>query len=156
MRHTWIILLVVIVAALLLSSTHVRQNLGWMDSISGTQKSQTVWRFGVASAPAVSESPLAARYRKLGLTWQPDWRNVKGTYVSLFGRHIGSGHGPAPMIYPLASADVQQSYLAASSDDDIREFFRVMSSGTEQEQKAAVEAACDKALGESAATRPGG
>ena len=52
--------------------------------------------------------------------------------------------------------DLQQSYLAASSDDDVRAFFGIMSGGTDGEKKAAVEAACDKALGELAATRPGG
>ncbi len=157
MRRFWIILAVVVLAAFLLIPTNVRQDLGWIDSISGSQKSQTVWRFGAASTPIVSESLLAARYRKLGLKWEPDWKNVKGTYIDVFGRHVGSGHGSAPEIYSFAlSPDLQQSYLAPSSDDDVREFLRVLSSGTEEEKKAAVEAACNKALGEYAATRPGG
>jgi hypothetical protein len=76
----------------------------------------------------------------------------------VFGRNVGHAHGwPAPEIYDLAlSPDLQQSYLAASSDTEVRDFFRVMSSGTDEEKKAAVEAACNKALGEYAATRPGG
>ena len=158
MRRFWIILAVVLIAALLLIPMNVRQDLGWIDAISGSQRSQTVWRFGPASTPAVSESLLAARYRRLGLKWEPAWKNVKGTYIDLFGRNVGHAHGwPAPEIYSFAlSPDLQRSYLAASSDEQIREFFRVMSSGTEDEKKAAVEAACNKALGEYAATRPGG
>jgi hypothetical protein len=160
MRRFWIMMAVVVVAAVLFIPTgiHVRQDLGWIDSISGSQKRQRVWRVGAASTPAVTESLLAARYRKLGLQWEPDWKNVKGTYIDAFGRSVGHAHGwPAPEIYSLAlNRDLQQSYLAASSDDDVREFFRIMSSGTDEEKKAAVEAACDKALGEYAATRPGG
>ncbi|HEV2296231.1 MAG TPA: hypothetical protein VGR35_20470 [Tepidisphaeraceae bacterium] len=92
------------------------------------------------------------------MKWEPDWKNVKGTYVDAFGRHVGSAHGwPAPEIYSFAlSPDMQQSYLAASSDEEVRELFRVMSSGTEEQKKAAVEAACNRALGEYAATQPGG
>ena len=157
MRRLWIIVAVVVVAAFFIP-TNVRQDLGWIDSISGSQKSQTVWRFGKTSTPVLSESLLAARYRKLGLQWEPDWKNVRGTYIDVFGRSVGHSHGwPAPEIYSFAtSADLQRSYLAASSDDDVRELFRVMSSGTEQEKKAAVEAACNKALGEPTDARPGG
>jgi hypothetical protein len=105
----------------------------------------------------VSDSLLAERYRKLGLQWEPDWRNVKGTYLNMFGRNVGHAHGSAPEIYSFAlNQDLQRSYLAASSDTDVCEFFHVMSSGTEDEKRAAVEAACNKALDEYAATRPGG
>ena len=160
MKRLWIILAVIVVLAALLIPTpiYVRQDLGWIDSISGSQKSQTVWRLGSSSSPIVSDSLLAERYRKLGLQWEPDWKNIKGTYVNAFGRHVGSAHGwPAPEIYNLAlSPDLQQSYLSASSDDEVREFFRIMSSGSEPERKIAVEAACNKALGEYATTRPGG
>jgi hypothetical protein len=161
MKRFWIILaVVVVIVALLLipAGMSVRQDLGWIDSISGSQKRQTVWRSGAESTPVVSESLLAARYRKLGLQWEPDWKNVKGTYIDLYGRNVGHAHGwPAPEIYSFAlNPDLQQSYLAGSSDEEVRELFRVMSGGTEEEKKSAVEAACNKALGEYATTRPGG
>jgi hypothetical protein len=158
MKRLWIILAVLVIVTVLFIPATVRQDLGWIDSISGSQKRQTVWRFGAASMPVMSESLLAARFRKIGLQWEPDWENVRGTYVDIFGRNVGHEHvWPAPEIYTLAvSPGLQRSYLVASSDDDIREFFRIMSSGTEDEKKAAVEAACDRALGEYAATQPGG
>src|SRR5215216_377024 len=76
------LLVLTILAALVLVPTpiYVRRDLGWIDAISGSQKSQTVWRIGWSSPPVVSDSPLAQRYRKLGLQWEPDWRNVRGTY----------------------------------------------------------------------------
>ena len=161
MKVSWSILavfVVVVLAALLVATpVYVRQDLGWIDAISGSQKSQTVWRDGASPPPVVSDSLLAERYRRLGLQWEPDWRNVKGTYRNVLGRSVGSGHGSAPEIYSLAlSRDLQRSYLTVASDADVREFFRIMSSGTDAEKRAAVEAACDKALGESPATRPGG
>lgn len=163
MRRLWIILavvvVVVVVGAVLLIPTpmYVRQELGWIDSISGSRKAQTAWRWGATSTPIVSESVLATRYRELGLQWEPDWKHVKGTYIDIFGGHVGTSHGwPAPEIYSMAlSPDLQRGYLAASSDADVRAFFHVMSSGTREEQRAAVEAACDQALGGDAARGPG-
>jgi hypothetical protein len=149
-KRFWLIVGVVVIAGFLCTGVHVRQDLGWIDSISGSQKRQTVWQFGLSSSPAITESLLAARYRKLGLQWEPDWKNVKGTYLDIFGRNVGHAHGwPAPEIYSFAlSPDLQRMYLAASSDDEVREFFRIMSSGSDAEKAAAVEAACNKALGE--------
>lgn len=148
-KQPWLIVAVVafIASILLPAPIYVRQDLGWIDAISGSQKTQTLWRVGRSSLPFIIESPLAARYRKLGLTWEPDWRNVKGTYVNALGRHVGSGHGFAPEIYDLAtSADLQNAYIAASTDDDIRQFFHTMTTGTDTLKKAAVTQACDKAL----------
>jgi hypothetical protein len=126
---------------------HIRQDLGWIDSISGSHQTQSTWRFGWSSPARVTDSPLAIRYREMGLQWQPNWCNVKGTYVNIFGRKIGSGHGRAPAIYFLAvHPDLQQAYINQSSDDEVRELFHILSSGTEAEQDAACEAATNRAL----------
>jgi hypothetical protein len=144
--------LVIVVAVLLagvgaLSWLTIHQDRGWIDAISGSRKNQTTWRFGVSSSPAVAESLLAVKYRQLGLSWQPEWVNVRGAFTDIFGRSLGSSHDwPAPEIYPLVHPGLQQSYLAVASDDDVREFFRVMSGGSEAEKGVAVQAACDKAL----------
>lgn len=147
MKRPWVVITTaVLLAFLFLPGTPVRQDLGWIDSISGSRKTQTVWRFGASSSPVVSDSPLAVRYRKLGLKWEADWKNVKGTYINIFGGGIGSAHGwPAPEIYSFPP-ELQQYYLAAASDDDIRTFFHIMLHGTEAEKKAMLEAAGEKAL----------
>ena len=148
MKRPWYILIAIVISAAVLMAVtvHVRRDLGWVDSVSGSHKSQTVWRFGGPSTLVVSDTPLAERYRKLGLRWEADWRNVQGTSVSLFGRVLGRGHGPAPEIYRFKDPNLQRWYLAAASDDDVRALFRVMSGGTEAEQKAAVDAACERAF----------
>jgi hypothetical protein len=94
----------------------------------------------------VTESPLAKKYRELGLKWEPDWKQVRATEVDVFGRSISSACGIAPEIYTL-NADFQRLFLKASSDDEVRAFFRVMSGGSDAEKKAAVEGACEKGLG---------
>ncbi|MGH7179681.1 MAG: hypothetical protein ACREJC_20060 [Tepidisphaeraceae bacterium] len=142
--------------AVILVPSRVRQDLGWIDAVSGSRKTQTVWRFGLSSKPVIVESPLAARFKTLDLKWEPAWRNVQGTHRNIFGRSVGSEHGVAPVIYDLAwNPDLQRTFLAASSDDDVRAFFGLMTSGTEAEQKLAVREACDKALRPYASARPG-
>jgi hypothetical protein len=52
--------------------------------------------------------------------------------------------GSAPPIYRLGS--VLKQFTAASSDAELRKFIHVLQSGTEQEQRAAVDAAGEKGL----------
>jgi hypothetical protein len=150
MKRVWIIIGFLAVVGFLLIPMSQRQDLAWMDSISGSEKTQTVWQFGGSSSPVIRESPLAARYRKLGLKWNRDWRNVKTAYTDVLGRNLGSADSfPAPEIYQFAlSSGLQKRYLSKSSDVEVRAFFRVMTTGTEAEKKAAVEASCDRALGD--------
>lgn len=145
-RLHYIIAAIVLVIAILLPLP-IKQNLAWIDSISGMRKSQTVWRPGWSSSPAIVDSPLAMRYRRLGLTWEPQWCNVVGTHVNVLGRRVGTEHGPAPEIYSLAlHPRLQEAFLAASNDDEVRAFFNVMCSGSAADQGAAVEAACAKGM----------
>lgn len=132
----------VLLLALSLPTFWVRQETGWVDAISGSRKYQTDWRLGWSTTPGITDSALALRYRKLGLQWNPDWRCVQGTYVNLFGRHIGWAHGTAPPI--LAFGVVDQLYAGSASDEEVRGFFRVMTAGTDAEQKAEVEEAADR------------
>lgn len=141
--------IIISVVVLVFAPMHIRQELGWIDAISGSQKSQTLWRIGGASQPIVLDSLLGHRLKELGLTWEPDWRNTKGTYIDAFGRSVGSGHGAAPEIYTLAlNTELQRAYLDNATDSDIRELFRVMSSGTTTEKEAKLETICSRALEE--------
>jgi hypothetical protein len=57
---------------------------------------------------------------------------------------MGAACGMAPPIYQLRP--VLQAYVAASTDEELRRFARVMQSGTPAEQQAAVAAAAEKGL----------
>jgi hypothetical protein len=139
-------LAVVVLGAALLVGESVRQELGWVDAVSGSRKDLRVWRFVAPSPAVVTESPLAKKYRELGLKWEPDWKQVRATEVDIFGRSISNACGMAPEIYTL-NADLQRLFLKAASDDEVRAFFRVMSGGSDAEKKAAVEGECEKGLG---------
>ena len=153
-------LFVLILAALVLStasflfSLNVRQDLGWVDAVTGSEKYQTDWVFGMTTGRRTVPSPIELRLRKMGVTVQPDWRNVMGTYRNLFGNSTGHAHGwPAPAIYPFRG-DEQQGFVDTSSDAEILTFVRVMQSGTEPAKREAVDATVEKSL--AAPARPGG
>lgn len=95
-------------------------------------------------SPQIVEGPLAARYRLLGLSWTPDWQNIRGTLVNIWGRSVGHGHGTAPQMYSLSSIELQQRYVDIATDDEILTLFRLMSRGTNDEQKVAIDAAAER------------
>lgn len=69
--------------------------------------------------------------------------------MNAYGISRSGGHGPAPEVYTFAfHDDLQLSYLDASTEDEIREFFKIMSTGTHEEKQAAVDKAFEKALSE--------
>lgn len=68
---------------------------------------------------------------------------IEGSFSSWPGTK-GFECSRAPAIYELGP--VQQSFVDASTDAEILAFVTIMQTGTEAEQKAAVEAACDKGL----------
>ena len=140
----WYILGGLLLAMLVPTRADVRTNHDWVDAISGSRKQQKTWSFGYASPAVVTESPLAKRYRELGLRWEPEWRGLCARHFSLFGTYVGVSCGRAPPMHGMSFPGVQEWYLQTASDDEVRELFRVMNTGSEEEHKAAVTAACEK------------
>jgi hypothetical protein len=139
------VVVAILIAFQLMQDNFVRQEFGWIDTVSGSKKSQTITRLGATLPPVIAVSPLETKFHDLGLVWQPDWRNVRSSAIPLFGRSHSLGHGRAPAILTLAGLpDIQRYFIDHSSDDEIREFFRVMTSGTEAEQDAAIDVLCNK------------
>ena len=145
----WWVLAGVVVAVLVttqfINEVLVRSEFGWIDSVSGSRKSQTITRWGSVLPPVIAVSPLARKFSNLGLVWQPDWRNVRSSAIPLIGRSYSLGHGSAPTIYDLSfHNEVQQYFIDHSSDEEIRAFFSVMITGTDLQQKVAIEAMFNK------------
>lgn len=151
LRIVIIVLAVLIVAGMILEIED-RQERVWIDAVSASTKSERMYRDGEAST-VITDSPFAERYRALGLSWEPQWHNVAATSITVAGRRTNLGHGRAPEIHSFRSADLQQLFLAGASDDEVRAFFQVMSTGTEAEQRAAIEAAADKIFSKPTTTR---
>lgn len=114
-----------------------------VDAVTGSMEWQTTWPLGFTRGPSVQVSPLEARLTQAGIPWSRDWRLLHITHRSLLGRQ-GYSCGLAPPIYDLRP--VLPEFVAASTDAELQDFVRVMQSGTEAEQEAAVRAAIDRVL----------
>ncbi len=130
----------------------VRQVESRMDTVTGSMTCRTVWLFGITFGPRVEVSPLEMRLKSSGIPWVPSWQFLANTHRNVFGGATCFECGLAPAIYSLRP--VLKEFAAASTDAELREFVRVMQSGTDAEQEAAVEAASEKGL--KAAARSGG
>jgi hypothetical protein len=135
-------------AALLIAiaapTADVRQVESRMDVVTGSMTWKTVWLFGITSGPRVEVSPLETRLRSSGIQWTPSWQFLHNTHRNVLGHATCYECGSAPAIYGLRP--VLEEFAAASTDAELREFVRVMQSGTDAEQRAAVEAAVEKGL----------
>lgn len=60
---------------------------------------------------------------------------------------MGRGCGRTPEIYSLHMGKLDARFVEVAADSEIAEFVRVMRTGTADEKRQAVEAACDKAIG---------
>jgi hypothetical protein len=152
-RTLSVVAAVVLLAVAALTVT-VRQVESRMDPVTGSMTWKTVWLFGITSGPRVDVSPLETRLKSSGITWTPSRQFLHNTHRTVFGNATCYECGSAPPIYQLRP--VLKEFAAASTDAELREFVRVMQSGTDAEQKAAVEAAGEKGLQALSAARPGG
>jgi len=126
-----------IFAVLSVPVTPVAQTRSRIDAITGTMEWQTTWPFGLTRGPALDVSPLELRLKKMGTPYARDWRFLHNTHRTVFGRAMGYECGSAPPIYSLRP--VLQDFANVSSDEQVRELVRVLTTGTEAEQRAAVD-----------------
>jgi hypothetical protein len=127
-----------------LMTVPVRQVESRVDGVTGSMTWKTVWFFGVTSGPRKDASPLEARLVQVGVPWTPQWHTLHNTHRTLLGRATSYECGSAPAIYHLRPC--LQEFVDASSEEQIRAFVHVMEWGTEDEKRAAVDAAGDTAL----------
>ena len=144
----------VLLLALAAPTLAVRQVESRMDAVTGSMTWKTVWLFGITSGTRVDVSPLESRLKSSGITWTPSWQFLHNTHRNVFGDATCYECGSAPAIYQIRP--VLKEFAAGSTDSELREFVRVMQSGTEAEREAAVEAAGEKGLQALSAARPGG
>jgi hypothetical protein len=146
MRRRTVIMLIAIVLGLiaLLAAPviPIRYSESWIDPVTGSEKSQTTWVFGLTRGPRYTVSPLETRLRQIGYSYTPAWQFLSRDQVNISSHHIEDGS--APPIYRLEV--VLKPFVEVSTPDELRKFADTMQSGTEQQQKAAVDAAAAKAL----------
>ena len=122
----------------------VRQVESRVDAVTGSMTWKTVWLFGLSAGTRVDVSPLETRLKQSGIPWTPDWRFLHNTHRNVFGGATCYECGSAPPIYRLRP--VLGEFTAASTDDELRAFVLIMETATEEEQRAAVDAAGEEGL----------
>ena len=146
-RWPWRVLWVVaglLLAALAVPQVTVRRVESRIDPVTGSVRWKTVWPFGITSGRRVDVSPLETRLANSGIPWTPSWRFGHRTRYNLFGAAVCVECGSAPPVYQLRP--VAQGFAAAATDAELLEFVRVLRTGTDAEQRAAVDAADEKGI----------
>lgn len=139
--RTLIILIVTLLLTIAAESITYRIDSTYVDTVTGSMSSRTTWLHGLYSNSQTTVSPLETRLRTSGIPWAPQWRLLSEHYVTLLTR-ARACNTDAHHIH----GNFLPNFVAASSDDELHEFIRIMESGTNAEQRAAVEAAMEKAL----------
>jgi hypothetical protein len=114
-----------------------------VDAVTGTTTARTTWPLRISSGDVVNVSPLEERLKALGVAWTPDWRFMSANGRTILGGVTYRACSGAPPIHEIRS--VLKEFAEGLTDAELREFVRVMQHGTEAEQRAAVEAAGEKA-----------
>lgn len=108
-----------------------------IDAVTGTTTTRTTWPLGISSGDVVDVSPLEVRLKARGVRWTPDWRFMSRNGRTILGSTTYRACNNAPPIYEIKS--VLKEFAEVSTDAELREFVRVMETGTEAERRAAVE-----------------
>ena len=144
MPHRRLYLSIIISAvAIALFPLH-RNDLGWIDPVSGSTKHQ-IKLFGVSVSTVIEQSTLERWIVDHEGRYTNDWRFLHDTSSHLvYGKTYACGM--TPEIYSLSKSELNDAFVRGSSDKEIAEFVKIMRTGTPSEQKLAVDQACEKAL----------
>jgi hypothetical protein len=116
-----------------------------MDAVTGSSEKTVIWPLGITFGPRLEASPLEVRLRKSGILWRRNWCFLHDTGYSALGTVTSRGCSTAPPIYGFRS--ITQEYVQTSTDAELRQFVLVMQTGTDAQQRAALQAAADEVLG---------
>jgi hypothetical protein len=113
-----------------------------IDAVTGTMFRKTSWRFGFTTGERIDASPLEIELKKRGIPWTPNWCFLNSNGQNIMGLLLYRGCSNGPPI--LGMKPILQPFVAKATDAELREFVQVMQSGTDDQQKAAVDAAAEK------------
>jgi len=139
----------VIVLFLVIPITFTNSSSIYIDPVTGSLKRSWTYRLGTKTATQIDQSPLVRRMSILGIPWTPTWQFLHRYDRGFFGGNRGVSCGMAPPIYSFRA--IATDYCEAATDTEIRAFVAIMQTGTEEQQRAAIDAASDKVFGSSPA-----
>jgi hypothetical protein len=146
MSSRWLKILALASGLVLAGILPYRSELGWIDPVTGSMKSQTRC-FLVPTSTVVRTSALERWIIRHEGTYTSHWRFLHDTSSSvIYGRAHACGLGPE--IYPLRAGGLDDDFVRHASDARIAEFVRIMRAGTPAARERVVESACQEALGD--------
>jgi hypothetical protein len=145
--------IVVLLSFILLLFAPLRQTRSRIDTVSGTMEWQTTWPLGITAGPRIDASPLEMRLREMGVQWKREWDFLHNTHRTLFGDAIMFECGSAPPMYYLRP--MLGDFLDICTEEEIREFARLMQSADKGEVTFAVQAAKKRVFDANADLRSG-
>jgi hypothetical protein len=114
----------------------------WIDPVTGSMKHESSFLI-FPNSTEVSRSELERWIIRHEGAYKPRWDHLSTGTRTLFGRSFACSLSPP--IFPLQGR-VNAEFVRSSTDREIVEFVRIMRTGTEEEQKQAVNAAIEKVL----------
>lgn len=122
----------------------VSRDQKWLCAICASERGEISWPMGVTTNQTFKQSSLDNWISQRG-GHVHDWRSVRCSLRDVFGRYVGTECGTAPQIYGF-SADLQSDYMKSASAEQIAAFVQTMQSGTDAQQRQAVDQAVNQAI----------
>jgi hypothetical protein len=122
-----------------------RHELGWIDPITGSMKSQTQW-FGFTTSTLIEQSAVEKWIIHHEGHYTNNWSFLHDTAMTPSGRPTGHSCGRLTEIYFLHAGSANDHFVLNASDEEIGTFVQVMRTGTSLEKEKAALAAAEKAL----------
>ena len=140
LRATCFVALIALLLAALTTTVRVVDSA--MDPETGAIMRQTRW-LGHRFSPVVIETALDARLTRMGISHTHTWKYFNDTGYNVLGIAMWRGCGQLPAVgrAPL------EEFVDKSSDIEIKQFVLTMASGTDAQQRAAVDAAIERTFG---------
>lgn len=91
-------------------------------------------------------SPLRRRLERLGKAGTYDWRFVSSRALNFWGEPLVRACGSPPAIYDLSGEILSQRLVADSTEAQLIDFVTVMRCGSDEEQRALIEATSARLL----------
>lgn len=147
MRYWRPVILVVAVLFLIsiLISVEVSTDRVWICSACGSRRSEIEWIGGFKSGQSVATSTLDTWISRNAGGHQHEWCSIRGTSRNILGLKMAYAHGSAPPIlrFPF---DAQLIYMKSATTQQIAAFVQTMQSGTDAQQRQAVDQAANQAI----------
>ena len=119
----------------------------WIDPVTGSRKSQVIYKYWPDSSPRVERSAIARWLDANEGPYQPQWHRYSANGANLFGQTVVFRCGNATEAYSLASLpEAVEAYVRTADDLDIASFVATMRGGDEEQREAAVRVLIDRGV----------